>query len=63
MKTYKIAVEWSVYSTVEVEAESLEDAILKVEDSDFPLPTDSDYIDNSFIVNRQVTDTFSNYDI
>lgn len=49
-KTFKIPVEWSVYATVEIEAESLEEAVKifdKTED-EIPLPTDNDYIDGSF---------------
>lgn len=50
MKTYKIPVFWSVMALMEIEAESLEDAILKAEDAS--LPTDPDYVDGSFEVNH-----------
>lgn len=57
-KTFKIPVEWSVYATVEIEAETLEEAIKifdKTED-EIPLPTDTDYIDGSFQRCSQGTD-------
>ena len=49
METFKIPVEWSVYATVEIEAESLEEAIRIFDETidDYP-PTDPDYIDDSF---------------
>ena len=38
MKTFKIPVEWAVYGHVEIEAESLEDAIkIAKEDESIPL--------------------------
>lgn len=49
-QTFKIPVEWAVYSTVEIEAESLEEAIEifdKIMDY-IPLPTEPNYIDGSF---------------
>jgi hypothetical protein len=50
METFKIPVEWSVYATVEIEAESLEEAIRIFDETidDIPLPTDPNYIDDSF---------------
>jgi len=50
MKTYKIPVTWSVIATMEIDAESLEDAILKAWDAS--LPTDPDYLDGSFEVDH-----------
>jgi len=53
MKVYKIPVTWEVYSLINVEAESLEEAI-KIFDTkensnkEYSLPTDSEYIDSSF---------------
>ena len=53
MKTYKIPVTWEVYSHINVEAKSLEEAI-KIFDikensnEEYSLPTDSEYIDSSF---------------
>ena len=50
MKTYKIPASWTVTATMEIDAESLEDAILKAEDAS--LPTDPDYLDGSFEVDH-----------
>lgn len=49
-KIFKIPVEWSVYATVEIEAESLEEAVKIFDETidEIPLPTDCDYIDDSF---------------
>ena len=53
MKTYKIPVTWEVYSHIEVEADSLEEAIKIFDDKensdeDYGLPTDPEYVDGSF---------------
>jgi hypothetical protein len=50
MKTFKIPVTWEVYSTIDVEAETLEEAvaIFDEEEEVYPLPTDPEYIDGSF---------------
>lgn len=50
MQTFKIPVTWSVYGTIEIQADTIEDAIKKFEENkeEIPLPYDSDYIDNSF---------------
>ena len=52
MKTYKIPVSWSVTATMKIEAESMAEAIEKAEQA--PLPTDPDYMDGSFEINREV---------
>ena len=52
MKTYKIGVVWQMYGYVDVEANSLEEAVKEVEDGggDMPLPMDGEYIEGSFEV-------------
>ena len=55
-KEYKIPCSWQVYATAEVEAESWDDAIQKVEEDDFPLPTDPDYVDASFEVDYDIVE-------
>ena len=53
MKEYKVPVEWSVYAVLDVEADSLEEAVEMVKNdtdkngNEFALP-DGDYIDGSF---------------
>ena len=42
---------------MEVEADSLEDAVTKAKDE--PLPQESDYIDDSFSVNREMLDYYN----
>ena len=54
MAKFKVAVEWVMTTDVVIEAETLEDAILQVEDIP-ELPDDGDYLDGSFQVNTEVT--------
>ena len=56
MKSYKIPVIWSVTATMEIEAESLEDAILKAEGG--RLSTTPDYLDGSFEVDMALLHGF-----
>jgi hypothetical protein len=49
MKTYKINVVWQMYGSVEVEANSLEEAVKEVDDG-VSLPDNGEYIDGSFEV-------------
>jgi hypothetical protein len=53
MKTYKIPVTWEVYSHIEVEAKSLDEAIQIFDnkensDENYELPTNPEYVDDSF---------------
>lgn len=53
MPKFKVSCTWEVIGDFEVEAESLDDAIDKVENSEEPfdgLPSDSEYVDGSFQV-------------
>ncbi len=56
MKTYKIPCVWEVYGHLEIEAESLEDAIEIAENDDTNLPVESCYIEGSFWVDRDGID-------
>ena len=56
MKFYEIPCAWEVYGTVEVAADSLAEAIEKVEDDEFPLPSNFNYVDGSFEVDRDVAE-------
>ena len=52
-KVFKIPVTWEVYSHISIEADTLEEAIeifdkKENSDEDYPLPTDSYYVDGSF---------------
>lgn len=50
MKTFKIPVTWEVYGVVEIEAETLSEAVDIFDDTEdqIGLPTDWDYVDASF---------------
>ena len=52
MKTYKIPCVWEVYGHLEIEAESLEDAIEIAENDDTNLPVESSYIETMEFVSR-----------
>lgn len=54
MKGYKIPVEWSVYATVEVKGNSLDDAVKRAKDNVDELPavlSESEYVDGSYRIN------------
>jgi hypothetical protein len=51
MKTYKIPVSWSVMANMRIEANSLKEALEIAEDAS--LPTDTEYMDGSFEINRE----------
>ena len=50
MKTYKIPVVWQMYGYVEVEAESMSEAVNKAYDA--PLPDNGEYLETSFEVDE-----------
>ena len=52
MKTYKIPCTWVMSGTIEVEAETVGEAILKAEHA--PLPTESEYIEGSFVIDLEL---------
>ena len=55
-KYYEIPCSWEVYGTLEVEADSLEEAIELAERDDSPMPDDSDYVDGTFQVDRDIAE-------
>lgn len=55
-KTYKVQVFWTESAIVEVEADSIEDAINDVESvRGVDIPEDGDYVDESLIVDHDMT--------
>jgi hypothetical protein len=50
MAIFKVSCSWEVYSTMNIEANSLTEAIAIAESDDYPLPTEAFYIDGSFNV-------------
>lgn len=52
---YKLAAFWQMSAVIEVEADSLEDAIGIVNGPEFPLPTNSDYVEGSFQIDVDST--------
>lgn len=57
MENFKISVEYNMYGTVDVEAESLEEALKYAKENidDLPLPDNSEYIDGSYKVDEEST--------
>ncbi len=63
MPTFKIACSWEVCGEFEVEAETLEQAlewsnVVKLED-ETSLPIDSEYIDSSFRIDKEMSKTIN----
>ena len=52
MNTYRIPCTWTVAGTMEIQANSLGEAIEIANES--PLPTDTDYIEDTFEINNQI---------
>jgi len=52
MKTYRIPCTWTVSATMEIQANSLGEAIEIANEA--PLPTDTDYIEDTFEVNNHI---------
>ncbi len=59
MKRWKIPVTWEVCGYVYVEADTLEEAMEQARDDEgvIPLPTESDYVDGSWRVTEEDTET------
>jgi hypothetical protein len=55
MPKYKVYVEWVVTSTVEVEANSFDEAIMEVESNDSLIPSDGDYLAGSLEINHEIS--------
>ena len=55
MPQFKVSCDWEVYGTAYIEADNLKQAIEKAKEDDFPLPTDTQYIDGSFKVDMHST--------
>ncbi len=58
-KIYNIPVSWEMMAIAKIEAESLDEAIEKAEDNNYPLPTDSMYVDGSFEVNHDIIECYN----
>jgi len=52
MKTYKIPCSWVMSGTLEIEADTVGQAILKAEYG--PLPTESEYLEGSFVIDLEL---------
>jgi len=52
MKTYKIPCTWVMSGTLEIEADTVGEAILKAEYA--PLPTEPDYMEGSFNIDLEL---------
>ena len=51
-KIYKIPCSWVMSGTVEVEADTVGEAILIAENA--PLPTESEYLEGSFVIDLEL---------
>lgn len=53
MKKFKIPVSWEMYGFVEIEAETLDEAVNRAWNDNIPLPYYSEYVDESFRVDEE----------
>lgn len=62
MKKYKVPVVWQMYGYVTMEADSIDEAVKKVENGhgDQPLPVDGDYVEGSFEIDYEGVDFSAN---
>jgi len=56
MPTFKIACTWQVYGELEINANTLEEAIEIAEDDRTALPPQDGYVDGSFEVDHQLSE-------
>jgi hypothetical protein len=56
-RIYKLPVSWEVIATQEVEADSLEEAIMIAEETNLDLPENSEYLDGSYEVNKEIIES------
>ena len=57
-KFFKVACSWEVYATMDIEAESLDEA-MDIAQFDSPLPNEPSYIEDSFKIDYEGTDTYN----
>ena len=57
-KFFKVACSWEVYATMDIEAESLDEA-MDIAQFDSPLPNEPSYIEDSFRIDYVGTDTYN----
>lgn len=57
MSKFLVETQWIMTKTIEVEADSLEDAIEKIQDDVFQndIPSDGEYLTDSFEINKDIT--------
>ncbi len=52
METYEIPCSWQMYGTLEIKAKDLDDAIAIAESAECNLPTNRNYVEDSFEVDH-----------
>ena len=61
MKTYKIPISWESYKRIEVQADNLQDAILKAVKQFLAVPDDL-YLEDSFVVDKVIFEEYPDED-
>ena len=56
MKVYKISCSWEMYGELDIQAQSLQEAIKKTEDDSSGLPKEQHYVDASFAVDVELSE-------
>lgn len=57
---YKIAVSWEMCGEVEIEANSIEEALIEASQGHIEMPIDSHYIDDSWQIDEQMSKYLNN---
>ena len=62
-KSFNVVVEYTMYGTISVEAENLEEAIKFAEDNidELPLPYEPEYVDGSYKIDKESTILLDEY--
>jgi hypothetical protein len=59
MKTYIVPVVWCCYGNLEIEAESLDEAVMQAEYADLPPYEDWNYLDGSWEIDHESVEFFN----
>lgn len=59
MPYYTIPMTWEVFGTIEVEADSLEEAIIKADLPETEMPSNGDYIEDSLRVDHEGAESYN----
>ena len=59
MPYYTIPMTWEIFGTIEIEADSLEEAIIKADLPETEMPSNGDYIEDSLRVDHEGAESYN----